>query len=145
MKESVVSKLSAVWMTVAVISLILPVFLPSYPDPHQYGSSVIEAATVTMFVLSFPASLLGLPLVLFSEVALGFDPATMSGRYFTLVAFFSLGLAQWFRIVPWIFRRETVELGLVATDQSQLGSPKADFCSAPSREKSPVDEVILVD
>src|SRR6476619_5256645 len=104
MKERVVSKLAAVWMTTAVISLILPVFLPSYP-----GASVIEAALITMFAISFPGSLLGLPLLFSIEVLAGIDPASISGKYFLVTGFFAIGLLQWFRIIPWIFRNKDVE------------------------------------
>ena len=142
MNERVVSRLGAVWMTTAVISLILPIFLPSYPNSYYFGTNVIEAATVTMFLLAFPSSLLGLPLVLFSQLSLGIDPDAISGRYFVIVASFLLGLVQWFQIVPWIFRKETQCLNICATEPISLEPMKADFQAVPSREKSPVEEFI---
>src|SRR5215213_3861965 len=108
MKERAVSKLGAVWMTTAVISLVLPVFLPSYPNSH-YASNVIEAAMVTMFAISFPSSLLGLPLLFFIQFALEIDPSSISGKYFFIIGCFVLGLGQWFRVVPWIFRIRQAE------------------------------------
>ena len=142
MNERVVSRLGAVWMTTAVISLILPVFLPSYPNSHYYGANVIDAATVTMFILAFPSSLLGLPLVLFSQLSLGIDPNAISGKYFTVVAFFLLGLVQWFRIVPWIFRKDMQCLNICEAEPKFLEVAKPDFQAVPSREKSPVESFI---
>jgi hypothetical protein len=141
MKERVVSKLGAVWMTTAVISLILPVFLPSYPNSHD-ASNVIEAAMVTMFAISFPSSLLGLPLLLFIQFALGIDPSSISGKYFLIIEIFAVGLVQWFRVVPWIFRiREAESLSILCPVpvKLELETGARDFQNIPSREKSPVE------
>src|SRR3954463_14695155 len=127
MNERVVSKLGAVWMTTAVITLILPIFLPSYSDPHYNGNNVIQAATVTMFILSFPGSLLGLPLVFFSQTSLGIDPNAISGKYLMVVSFFLMGLVQWFKIVPWIFRKDVTCLDIYVADPKLLEPAKADF------------------
>jgi hypothetical protein len=133
-------------MTTAVVSLILPVFLPSYPDPHYFAKSVIGATTVTMFALSFPLSLLGLPLLMFAQIAFGFDPNSISGMYLTLFSLFVMGLTQWFLIVPWIFRAES-EVNTPSLRSSEeaaacLQPASVNFAEVPSREKSPVEVLI---
>lgn len=149
MKERVVSKLSAIWMTTAVVSLILPVFLPSYPDPHYFARNVIGATTVTMFALSFPLSLLGLPLLMSAQIAFGFDPNSISGMYLTLFSLFIMGLTQWFLIVPWIFRSEgevdTPSLRSPDEAAGCLRPASIDFAVVPTREKSPVEVLIQND
>ena len=145
MRERVVSKLSSVWMATAVISLILPVFLPSYPDSRYQMQNVIGATMITMFALSFPSSLLALPLLLFAQIALGLDPNTISGMYFIVVSFFVIGLAQWFFIVPWVMRTGSDVEILGLSDRTALDPAMTDFCSVPSREKSPVEEFISTD
>jgi hypothetical protein len=142
MNERVVSRLGAVWMATAVVSLILPIFLPSFPNSHYFGTNVIEAAMVTTFLLSFPSSLLGLPLILFSQLSLGIDPDAISGKYFMVVAFFLLGLVQWFQIVPWIFRKERQCLNICSTSPKSLDPLKTDFQAVPMREERPVEEFI---
>ena len=86
--------------------MILPVFLPSYADPQSFIQNVIGTSTVTMFVLSFPSSLFGIPLLLFAQMALGVDPNTIGGMYLNLFLLFVLGLIQWFWIVPRVRRGE---------------------------------------
>jgi hypothetical protein len=85
-------------------------------------SNVIGSATVTMFILSFPASLLGLPVIFFADGTFGFDPASISGMYFNLWILFLLGVLQWFVIVPWIWRgnRTIQTLGLPKTEAEIL-------------------------
>lgn len=92
--------LRALWLMTACVSLALPVFLPSSANPHNFLANVIGTATATMFILSFPASLLGLPLLYFVQVILGFDPNTIGGMYLNLWLLFVLGLVQWFWIMP---------------------------------------------
>ena len=143
MNERVVSKLGAVWMTTAVISLILPVFLPSYPSlTSHHGMNVIEAATVTMFLLSFPSSLLGLPLVLFSQLSLGIDPSVISGKYFMVVAFFLFDSCNGSRSSHGYSGRKSRVSIFLPSNRVPLEASKTDFKTVPSREKSPVESFI---
>jgi hypothetical protein len=59
-----------------------------------------------MFILSFPSSLFGIPLLFFAQTALGVDPNSIGGMYINLLLLFVLGLVQWFWIVPRLWRHD---------------------------------------
>ena len=92
--------LSGMWLFVGLFSLVLPVFLPSNSFSANPAANVIGTATATMFILSFPSSLFGIPLLVIVDYALGVDPNTIQGMYVNLFMLFVLGLVQWFWIVP---------------------------------------------
>src|SRR5688572_1783034 len=106
MKERFKLSLSGVWLLSSLVSLILPVFIPSYAHPQSFIQNVIGTSTVTMFILSFPSSLFGIPLLYFAQAAIGLDPNTIGGMYLNLFLLFVLGLVQWFWIVPRIWRND---------------------------------------
>jgi len=96
--------LSRIWLVMSIVTLILPVFLPSLPNPQNFLQNVIGTTSVTMFILSFPSSLFGIPILYAVQIALGVDPNTIGGMYLNLFLMFILGLVQWFWIVPRIWR-----------------------------------------
>jgi ascorbate-specific PTS system EIIC-type component UlaA len=106
MKERFNLSLSGLWLFVTAVALILPVFLPSSVNPQNFLENVIGTVTVTMFILSFPSSLFGLPAMFFASYVLGVDPNTMGGMYLNLFMLCVLGYIQWFWIVPSVLRNE---------------------------------------
>jgi len=69
---------------------------------------------VTMFILSFPSRLFGIPPMVFAQAALGIDANTIGGMYLNLFLMVVLGLVQWFWIFPHLVRMnkevQTLEL-----------------------------------
>ncbi len=106
MKERFKLSLSGIWLLTGIISMLLPIFLPSSANPHNFVQNVIGTSTVTMFILSFPSSLFGLPVMFFAGHVLQVNPNTMEGMYLNLFLLFVLGLVQWFWIVPRVWRNE---------------------------------------
>ena len=92
--------LKQIWLAVGIFSLILPVFLPSEADSNNVFLNVIGIVNIVMFILSFPCSLFGLPVVFFAWYALDINPNTIQGAYLNTILFFVLGFVQWF----WIAR-----------------------------------------
>ena len=95
-----------IWLLISVFALLLPVFLPSSANPQNFLENVIGTVTVTMFILSFPSSLFGLPIMFFAQIALDVNPNTMQGMYLNLFLLFVLGSVQWFWILPRVLRNE---------------------------------------
>lgn len=116
MTERFKLSLSGMWLLVSFFALILPIFLPSYADASNLTANSIGASTATMFVLSFPSSLFGLPLMFIANYVLGVEPNSMQGMYVNLLMLFVLGLVQWFWIVPRVWSHDadlqTIELPL---------------------------------
>ena len=106
MKEGFKLSLSGLWLLTGIISMLLPVFLPSSANPHNFVQNVIGTSTVTMFILSFPSSLFGLPIMFFASYVLGVDPNTIGGMYLNIFLLCVLGYVQWFWILPRILRNE---------------------------------------
>src|SRR5688500_5194403 len=101
MSERFKLSLSGMWLLVSGVALVFPIFLPSVNNGGLTGD-VIGTATATMFILSFPSSLL-----LFTvEALLGVYPRWIGGMYVNLLVLFVLGVVQWFWIVPRIWRSE---------------------------------------
>ena len=92
--------LKQIWLAVGIFSLILPVFLPSEADSNNLFLNIVGIVNIVMFVLSFPCSLFGLPVVFFAWYALGMNPNSIEGAYLNTILFFVLGVVQWF----WIAR-----------------------------------------
>lgn len=92
--------LKQIWIAVGVVSLILPVFLPSQADSNNLFLNVVGVVNILMFALSLPCSLFGLPVVFFAWYALGWNPNSIEGAYLNTILFFVLGAVQWF----WIAR-----------------------------------------
>jgi ABC-type uncharacterized transport system permease subunit len=113
------------WLLVSVFSLLLPVFMPSYPNPRNLLANVVGTVTITMFILSFPSSLFGLPVLLFAQIALDVNPDTIQGMYLNLFLLFVLGSVQWLWIVPRLLRNEPrlQILNLLGVKSEPLFSP----------------------
>jgi ascorbate-specific PTS system EIIC-type component UlaA len=139
--------LRGIWLSVSVLSLILPVFLPSSSNPQNFLANVIATSTVTMFILSFPSSLFGIPLLFFAQMALGVDPNSIGGMYLNLLLLFVLGLVQWFWIAPRLWRHDpdfqTLNLPLRTADfQLHEASGGDNFEFFDSRSRTPLERVI---
>lgn len=145
MKERFKLSFGGLWLLISLFSLILPVFIPSYANPQSFIQNVIGTATVTMFILSFPSSLFGIPLLFFAQAALGVDPHSIDGMYLNLFLLFVLGLVQWFWIVPRVWRNEPKLqiLDLPRKSEMQLSEAKQtsglEFFDAHSR--TPLERV----
>ena len=132
MRSNLKFTLGGAWLLVCSIVLLLPIFIPTSANPQSFIQNVIGFSTVSIFVLSFPISLFGMPLLYVSQVILGVDPDSIGGMYLNLFLLFVLGLVQWFWIVPNVFRRES---GLQLLELPR--NPK--FCIAEPKSSSPFD------
>ena len=119
--------LSRIWLMISAFALILPVFLPSSANPQNFLENVIGTVTVMMFILSFPISLFGLPVIFFANQVLGVDPNTIGGMYLNVFLLCVLGYVQWFWIVPRVLRNEPQfqMLNLFGKPEMQLLEGKA--------------------
>jgi hypothetical protein len=90
------STLKTAWIFGAIALLAMPVFIPSFAT----ASSAIEGATLGMFLLSFPSSVIAMPLIFMSNAMLGFHGGSIVGSYMVLVMLSIAGFVQWFWIVP---------------------------------------------
>ena len=147
MKERFKLSLWQIWLLISTFSLLLPVFLPSSANPQNFLENVIGTVTVTMFILSFPSSLFGLPIMFFAQVALDVNPNTMQGMYLNLFLLFVLGSVQWFWILPRLLRSEPrfQMLNLVGGKSApQLSAVKFDgnIASCDSQGRTPVERII---
>ena len=113
------------WLVTGLVSLAMPVFLPSWPGSTWFVATPIGAATVTMFILSFPISVFGTPVLYLINVFLGIAPSSLQGMYLNLVMLFILGIVQWFWLVPTIWGKNQViqSLELSAAGSGFLGEP----------------------
>jgi hypothetical protein len=136
------------WLFVSLLCLIAPVFLPSVPYPRYFFDDAMGAATVIMFILSFPFSLLATPVIFFVGVGLGLRPYPIQLAYLNLFLLFVLGVIQWFWIVPRINREDTGDLQILDlhahTSPAALGEAhiNTDFSFFDSDSKTPVERVI---
>ena len=148
MKERFKFSLSGIWLLIGIFSMILPVFLPSSSNPQNFVQNVIGTTTVTMFILSFPSSLFGLPLLYFAALILGVDTNSMEGMYLNLFLLFVLGLVQWFWIFPQVLRNEqrfqTLNL-LSGKSRIQVLEPEPanSFQTRDFQEYTPLEKVIF--
>lgn len=138
------------WLLISLLALALPVFLPSYSNPQTIFQNIIGVASVTMFFISFPMSLLGLPVGFFTSRFLGLDPASIGGMYVSLLALFAMGFIQWFLLVPRLFWKMKTSRQLSLQEgnaMSLLSGPSADKDTRfyDSRGRSPVERVIQDD
>jgi hypothetical protein len=98
--------LGGIWMIAGVSALLIPIFVPSYP--YSSSSSPIETAVITMFLLSFPSSIVATPLILMVGALLQVNDASIGVAYMNLVALFMVGAVQWFWIVPRVLWRKAL-------------------------------------
>src|SRR5689334_22979721 len=106
MREKFKLSLSGLWLLVSIFSLLLPVFMPSSANASNFAENAIGTASVSMFILSFPSSLFGLPVMFFAKIVLDVNPTSIEGMYLNLFLLFVFGLVQWFWIVPRVLRSE---------------------------------------
>lgn len=148
MTERFKLSLSGMWLLVSLFSLLFPIFLPSVTDSSNPAVNVIGTATATMFILSFPSSLFGIPLLAVVDYALGIDPNSIQGMYVNLFMLFILGLVQWFWIVPRVWRREPdVQVLNLPVSFKTLSQPSVDtqFEILDARDRTPVERLINED
>ena len=147
MKERFGLSLGQIWLLMAIFSLLLPLFMPSSADPQYFFANVIGAVTVIMFIISFPMSLLGLPVMFMTAGVLGVDLRSIEGMYLNLFLMFVFGSVQWFWVVPRLLLREPKfqMLNLFAAGPSRLLAQakiesRVDFYD--SRGRTPLERVI---
>ena len=138
------SNLRAFWLMTAALSLVLPVFVPSFGWLNPF-TNVIGMATALMFILSFPLSLLAAPITFLIDVLLGVDPRTIGGRYLSVCVMFVLGAVQWFWIAPRVWRgvqrRYTDELSDTTNDR--FLNENESFQVANVEIATPLEKVII--
>jgi hypothetical protein len=147
MFERLKVSLSGMWLFVCVFILLIPVFLPSVAGSANPASNVIGAATASMFILTFPSSLFGLPLLVFTGSMLGIEPNSISGMYLNLFVMFILGLVQWFWIAPRIWKWETkvqvLDIPVNTAPLRPLTFVPADvFQPYDDRDRTPLERII---
>jgi hypothetical protein len=151
MNERFKLSLSGIWLLISLFALVFPVFLPSVADSSNPASNVIGTATATMFILSFPSSLFGIPLLMMIDFALGVDPNSIQGMYVNLFVLFVLGLVQWFWIVPRIWRHDPdiqmLDLPVMAETirLPEMKRSNFEFGGFDEHERTPVERVIRDD
>lgn len=115
MPEKLKFSLSSMWLFISIFTILLPAFVPSFSSSNP-ATNAIGVATAAMFILSFPSSLFGLVAMMFVNIILGMNVNSIEGLYLNLLVMFTLGLVQWFWIVPQIWNRDpafqTIEIGL---------------------------------
>jgi hypothetical protein len=100
MNERFKLSLGQIWVLISSFCLLLPVFMPSSADPRHFFENVMGTVTVTIFILSFPISLAGLPLMFMTQEVLGINPTSIEALYLNLTMMFVFGVIQWFWILP---------------------------------------------
>jgi len=148
MMERYWSRLRMPWLFVSLLCLIAPVFLPSAPYPRDFLDDAMGTATVIMFVLSFPISLLATPVIFFVGIGLGLRPYSIQAAYMNLFLLFALGAIQWFWIIPRVNRKDNGDLQILdlhapatpaALGEAHLGT---DFPFFDRESRTPVERVI---
>ncbi len=137
--------LAGLWLMAGSACIVLPVFVPSYIVSGDPIANVVGTSAVTMFILSFPASLLGLPVSMLLQSALEVGPYSLMGLYVNTLVFFALGIGQWF----WAMQRLQVYLAdaRAAENASDPGhsvgkiARGVEACAFDEDELSPVERV----
>lgn len=96
-----------VWLIVSLSALIIPIFVPSYTNPAGVHKNSLAVSTITMFILSFPSSVIALPLVFMLYEMLEVTTASISAKYLNVIFLFATGLFQWFWMIPRLVSRST--------------------------------------
>ena len=138
MNERFKISLSGMWLFVSIFTLLIPVFLPSFAWSANPATNVVGTATASMFILTFPSSLFGIPLLFFVGAVLGVNPNSIEGMYLNLFVMFILGLIQWFWIVPRVWRRDP-DVQILDLPVSLKNAPTPLF--QPAHAFSPYDEI----
>lgn len=100
MSDNVKVALTGLWLMLSSACVVLPVFVPSNVYSGDPFANVVGTSAVTMFVLSFPSSLLGLPISMVVQSATGVGQYSLMGLWINTLVFFGLGVCQWFWALP---------------------------------------------
>jgi hypothetical protein len=101
MRDSLKSTFKIGWVFTATAFLILPMIVPSHPYNRDIAIA-IEGSTFAMFLLSFPSSVIAVPILFLNTIALGLE-GSLAGNYMMTVLLAITGYLQWFWIVPKLF------------------------------------------
>ena len=88
------------WLIAVAYLLLAPIIYPSYSGSF---TSPIRTSMLWMFLLSFPSSLIAMPIAFLSSLGLGFEPGSIVTNYLTLLLLALSGFLQWFWIMPMLF------------------------------------------
>ena len=100
MSDNLKIALTGIWLMLSSACVVLPVFVPSNVYSGDPFANVVGTSAVTMFVLSFPSSLLGLPISMLIQSAMEVGQYSLMGLWVNTLVFFGLGVGQWFWAVP---------------------------------------------
>ncbi len=101
---------------------------------------------MAMYVLSFPAGLLALPVMVLAKLFLNVNPNTIGGMYVNIFLLCVLGYAQWFLIVPRLlrsdfrFQMQNLFGGKSDLKLSEAAISNTEFCDSQGR--TPVERII---
>jgi len=147
MKKPFELNLSPIWSLISAVALTLPVFLPSSGNPQYFFQDIIGTVTTAMYILSFPAGLLALPVMFLAKLFFGVNPQTIGGMYVNVFLLCVLGYVQWFCIVPRLLRSESrLQILNLLGGKSDLKLSEAaainnaEFCDSQGR--TPVERII---
>jgi hypothetical protein len=143
--DNVKIALTGFWLMLSSACVVLPVFVPSNVYAGDPFGNVVGASAATMFVLSFPASLLGIPISMLIQSAMNVGQYSSMGLWVNTLVFLALGVCQWFWAVPRL-RAFTAQAGPADADaystkptrQISSGTGVAAF---DEDELSPVERV----
>ena len=99
--------LGGVWLIASVSAVVMPIFLPSYSGTPGFAGNAMAVSGLTMFFLSFPSSVVAVPLLFFINVLLGPSTSSITVAYINILIMFVVGAVQWFWIVPRLLERKT--------------------------------------
>lgn len=100
--------LVGVWLIASVSALVLPIFLPSYVGSSGFRGNALAVSTLTMFILSFPSSVVAVPLLVMLYALLGVATSSLGAAYLNVIVLFFVGLIQWFWMLPRFLERQAV-------------------------------------
>ncbi|HTH37268.1 MAG TPA: hypothetical protein VL572_04840 [Pyrinomonadaceae bacterium] len=135
--------LTGFWLMLSSACVVLPVFVPSNVFSSEPFANVVGTSAVTMFILSFPASLLGLPISMLLQSAFALGQYSLMGLYVNTLVFFALGLCQWFWAVPTL-QAFTAEARAAREESSETRVGEISGMAMPAfddDELSPVERV----
>jgi|GEM_PF-1205692 len=105
------------WLFVSAILLALPVFVPSFPDSVIFFGDVMNLSLSILFVISFPLSLLGLPLSALLQNLWDVNPYSIQGLYLQVISFFVMGYLQWFVVAPRVMKKISLRIRELAVEE----------------------------
>jgi len=136
---------SVLWLLTSFLCLILPIFVPSSPNPADYLTDPISLSTGVMAVLSFPGGLLSLLFSPIIDFVFGIDPNSILGMFLNLKLLFVLGLVQWFWVVPRLLRLTGQSSGRLLASASSVeltgGDPASTNEFFDDKSRTPVERI----